>query len=305
MGGNSAQRTRRLGFVIALNLVLVVLQVLAGLHARSSGLIADAGHNVVDIAGIALSLGAVRWALRPPTAHHSFGWHRTTILAALVNGGVVAAATAGIAVLAVHRLLRPVAVEGNWVVATALVAVVVNGSAALLLRRDRGDLNMRASLLHMAGDALSSLAVLVAGAIILARPSLRWADPAASLVVAGAIIIEAAVVLRSSLDVLLESAPQGMDLDLLSSTMNDVYEVSEVHDLHVWSLSSELHALSAHLVLRGQPTLEEAHAVGERVKELLAARFGIAHATVELESESCQDGYGNPCVIDVEGTIRR
>jgi cobalt-zinc-cadmium efflux system protein len=294
----AATRTRRLLIVLGLNLVLVLGQVVAGLVAHSLGLLADAGHNLTDAAGVVLSLWAVRLTLRPRTATRSFGLHRSTILAAFANAAVIAVVTVAIAVEAVRRLLHPSPVDGAIVVTVAAIALVLNGAAALAARDGTDDLNMRAMVLHAGGDAVASLAVLVAGAVIMADPGATWADPVASLVVAALIIVEALRLLRASVDVLLESTPAGVDLPSLTAAMAAVPGVAEVHDLHVWSLSGDVRALSAHVVLTGHPTLEEAQATGERVKAAVAGPHGIAHATVELECERCIDGDADPCLID-------
>jgi cobalt-zinc-cadmium efflux system protein len=300
----ATSRTRRLVIALGLNVVLAAAQLAGGLVAHSTGLLSDAGHNITDVAGVAMSLLAVRWASRPRSPSHSFGYHRGPILAALGNAAVIAVITVAIVAQSVARLLHPHAVHGGLVVAVAAVAFVTNGFAALMLRERHGDLNMRSAALHMGGDALGSLAVLGAGAVLIANPSLEWADPAASLAVAVIIVIEAYRLLRASVDVLLESSPADVDLAELTATMGRVPGVSEVHDLHVWSLSSDVRALSAHVVLSGHPTLEQAQVVGDRVKSAIGAPFTIAHSTLELECERCIDGEVDPCLMDSVGDSR-
>jgi cobalt-zinc-cadmium efflux system protein len=291
-------RSRRLAVSLALNAGLVVALVVFGVRAHSSGLLADAGHNAVDVGALGLSLVAVRLTLRPPSAARSYGNHRATILAALANAVLIAAVTVLIVVDSVHRLAHPQPVRAGIVVVVATAALVVNGAAALVLRDRSNDLNMRASLLHMTGDALASLAVVAAAAALLAFPIATWLDPASALVVAGVIAYQAAGILRASVAVLLESTPSDVDLAHLTATMGGVPSVGEVHDLHVWSLSSEMRVLSAHLVLTGHPTLEEAQAVGEQVKAAIAGPYGIAHSTLELECERCLDGDVDPCRME-------
>jgi len=291
-------RTRRLAVSLALNLVLVVVQVGFGIAAHSTGLLADAGHNLTDVGALALSLAAVRLALRPASPARSFGNHRATILAALGNAVLIAGVTALIVVASIHRLLNPVHVHAGTVVVVAAVGLVVNGVAALLLSEHGGDLNMRSALLHMVGDALASAAVVLAGLVLLAVPSATWLDPVSGLVVAAIIVTQAAGVFRASVAVLLESTPSDVDLEDLTATMAGDPGVSGVHDLHVWSLSSDVRALSAHLVLTGHPTLEEAQVVGDRVKHAIGEPFGIAHSTLELECEPCADGDVDPCAMD-------
>jgi cobalt-zinc-cadmium efflux system protein len=291
-------RTRRLKISLALNLALVGVQVAFGFAAHSMGLLADAGHNVTDVTALALSLVAVRIATRPRSAERSFGSHRATILAALANAAAITAVTILIVVESIRRFGHPQSVHAGEVVAVAAAALVINGVAALALRDGSDDLNMRAAVVHMAGDALASLAVLVSAAMLLVTPSARWLDPASALVVALIIVYEAAVVFRGSLHVLLESTPTDVDLAALTSTMSDVSGVGEVHDLHVWSLTRELRVLSAHLVLTGHPTLEDAQVVGEQVKQAIAGPFAISHSTLELECERCEDGDRDPCLMD-------
>ncbi len=291
-------RTRRLAVSLVLNLGLVVAQVAFGIVAHSTGLLADAGHNLTDVGALVLSLVAVRLALRPASPARSFGNHRATILAALANAVLIAAVTVLIVVAAVHRLLHPEHVDAGIVVAVAAAGLVVNGVAALVLAERRGDLNMRSAFVHMVGDALASAAVLVAGLLLLAVPSASWLDPVSSLVVAALIVTQAAGVFRTSVAVLLESTPGDVDLDHLTATMTGVEGVAGVHDLHVWSLSSEVRLLSAHVLVTGHPTLEEANTVGERVKSAIAGPFGIAHSTLELECELCADVDVDPCTMD-------
>ena len=291
-------RTRRLAVSLTLNIGLVVAQVAFGLVAHSTGLLADAGHNLTDVGALTLSLVAVRLALRPASPARSYGNHRATILAALANAVLIAAVTVLIVVASVHRLLHPEHVEAGLVVAVAAAGLVVNGLAALVLHERSGDLNMRAALLHMLGDALASGAVVAAGLVLLVAPSATWLDPVSALVVAAIIVSQTFGVFRSTIAVLLESTPPDLDLGVLTGVMAGVPGVGEVHDLHVWSLSSEMRVLSAHLVLTGHPTLEQAQVVGERVKQAIGTRFAISHSTLELECESCADEDTDPCAMD-------
>jgi cobalt-zinc-cadmium efflux system protein len=296
----TARRSRRLAIVLVINLAVVAGQVVASVAGHSVALLADAGHNLADVAALAVALFAVRLTRRPPTAARSFGFHRSTVLAAQANAAAIIAMTVLIAFESVRRLPHAHAVSGWLVVAVALGALVANGVAAvLLLERDGHDLNMRAALLHMAGDAVASGAVAIAGAVIAVTGGLYWLDPAASLAVAALIAVQAVRLVRDSTDVLLESTPSGLDMSDVLTTMSAVTGVEGVHDLHAWSLSSEVRALSAHVVLAGHPTLEEAQVVGEAVKAAIGGRFRIAHATLELECEACVDGDIDPCTIEV------
>ena len=236
--------------------------------------------------------------LRPRSAARSFGNHRATILAALANAAAIAVVTVVIVVESIRRLQDPQPVHAGIVVIVAALAMVVNGLAVLVLRDGSKDLNMRSAVLHMAGDALAAGAVLISGIALLFVPTAEWLDPVSALVVAAIIVYEAAGVFRSSVSVLLESTPADVDLPSLTASMAAAPGVAEVHDLHVWSLSSEVRALSAHVVLTGHPTLEEAQEVGERVKRAIAGPYSISHSTLELECERCDDELADPCLMD-------
>jgi cobalt-zinc-cadmium efflux system protein len=241
---------------------------------------------------------AVRLARRRPTVKRSYGYHRSTVLAAQANAAGLLLATAIISIEAVRRLIHPGPVKGGVVLVVAMVALVFNVVCALLLvERGSHDLNMGAVLLHMVADAGSSAGVALAGALMLLTGGMTWLDPAVSLVVAVVIAVQASLLVHQANQVLLESTPSGLDLDRLVAAMAAVSGVEEVHDVHAWSLSSEVRALSAHVVLSGHPTLEQAQAVGEQVKAAVST-FAIAHTTLELECETCSPGDAPPCSID-------
>lgn len=300
-------RTARLGIALGLNFALVALQLSSGLAARSTALLSDAGHNLTDMAALLLSLLAVRWANRPRSDARTFGNLRGTILAALVNAATLALVTVTIIVEAARRLAHPAAVDAAIVVPVAACALGVNAIAAIVLRERSRDLNMKSAMVHMASDMASSLMVLVAGAVILATGGGAWdrLDPAASLVVAVLIVFEAIRLVKGSVEVLLESTPSDVDPGALRRAITDVPGVDEVHDLHVWSLSTEYRALSAHLVLTGHPTLEQAQDVGAQVRAAIERPFDIAHTTFELECERCADDEReDPCGVDLATSLR-
>ncbi len=280
-------RSRALAIALGLNVVIVLGQVVAGISAHSLGLFADAAHNLVDVAAIVLAMIAVSWSRRPPTAARSYGYHRATILAALANAVLIAVVTGWLAVEAIRRLSDPPAVRGGLVAVVASIAALLNVVAVLVVREPGGrDLNVRAVTLHLGGDVLASLAVAASGlAIWLGGPYIL--DPLSSLLVAALIGAQAFGLVRDSADVLLESTPTGLDIDEVVSTLCADEGVLGVHDLHVWSLSSEVRAMSAHVLVSGHPSLEDARVVGERLKQRLADDFAIGHATLELECETC------------------
>jgi cobalt-zinc-cadmium efflux system protein len=292
-------RSKRLGIALGLNVALVAGQVMFGLIAGSIGLLADAAHNLADVAAVIVALIAVRLSRRPPTPEHSYGYHRATILAALSNAVVLLVATVIIVFEAVARLGNPEPVRAGVVVVVALTATVVNLVAALVLYEKRVDLNMRSALLHMAADAGASLGVAATGLVILVTGQFLWLDPAVSIAIGVLIGVEAWKLMRSAVDVLLEATPDDIDLAALRVAMADVDGVSDVHDLHVWSLSSGIRALSAHVVIERQPSLEQAEIIGQLVKTAISEAFTIAHATLELETVR-QDGRQPDCESDLE-----
>jgi cobalt-zinc-cadmium efflux system protein len=218
------------------------------------------------------------------------------VLAAQANAAGILAITVFIVYEAIRRLIHPEPVQGGLVVVVAVVALVANGGSALLLRERGHDLNMRSAFLHMASDAAASAGVIVAGIIILATDGNYWLDPTIAIGIALLIAVQAIRLLRDSTDVLLEATPADLDLDQLTAAMAADAGVEDVHDLHAWALSSDVRALSAHLVMTGHPTLEEAQVVGARVRRLIASQFAIAHSTLELECEPRHDD--DPCAMD-------
>ena len=308
-------RERRLWWAILLNVAVVVLQAAFGFVAHSLGLLADAAHNVSDVAALAVALVAVRLARRAPTSQRSFGMHRAEVLAAEVNAFTLLAVCGWIAYAAVVRLAHPVAVHGGIVLGVAAAAAVANLAAVLVLREpahahaghghdahehpEAGtNLNMRTAIAHLAADAAASAGVAAAGLVILLTGGWYRLDPLVSLAIAALVAVQAFSLLREAFEVLLESTPPGLEPAELLATMRTVDGVDDAHDLHVWSLSSDLRALSAHVMVAGHPTLEEAQEVGVRVKTALAERYGIGHVTLELECESCGEINQRFCAIE-------
>lgn len=271
---------RALAIVLALTCAVAGLEVAGGLIADSVALLADAGHMLSDAASLALALGAVWLAQRPPSARMSFGWRRAEILAAQANGVALVAVAVWIAIEAAGRLSEPPEIDAAPTLAIGLVGLAVNVAGAAVLWRSGGEsLNVRAALAHVLGDLLGSLGVVVAAALVL---SMGWdvADPIAALVIAALILVGAGRILYESTGVLLEAAPAGIDPDRIGRAMAAVPGVREVHDLHVWTITSGFPALSAH-VLVGPG--EDCHARRRELARLLDDEFGIHHTTLQVE----------------------
>lgn len=286
-------RATRLSIALILNLALSGGLVLSGVAAHSTGLIADAGHNLTDAMAVLLVLGAALLARRPATPRRSWGLERATILAALANGIVLLAVTATVVWLAVGRLIHPAPVHGGIVLVAAGLAAVINLGVVGLLVEGHQDLSIRSALAHAVGDALSSLVVAASGlvALLASGPLVERLDPIASLVVAVLIVIEATRITRTSIHLLLEGVPPDVDLAELREAICQDPAVIEVHDLHVWALSSSSRALSAHVVIEGDPSVSEASSSVQAARRMLAERFAIDHATLEVECGSCSDEH--------------
>lgn len=291
-------RPRRLVLALIIDLALVGAEAVGGVFAHSTGLLATAGHDLADAAALAIALIATRLTLRPATAARSFGYHRATILAALANATAIVVVGLGVVGLAAYRLAHPSHVHGGLVVVFAVAGLVGNVGVAALLREHTRDLNFKAVALHFTGDAAAALGVIVAGSVILATGRFVALDPAVAMLISLLIGAEAWKLVRASLDVLLESTPADLDIGALASAISATEGVTAVHDLHCWSLSSDVRALSAHVVLDGHPTLEEAQIVGERVKTSVGERFHLAHATLEMECEPCAEDVTEACSVD-------
>jgi cobalt-zinc-cadmium efflux system protein len=285
-GGSIAlreQSRRALSVALAITLTFAVVEAIGGFFAGSLALLADAGHMVIDVLAIGLSLFAAWVAGRPTNPRKTFGYQRAEVLAALVNGGVLVAVGVWIAWEAVTRLSHPPAVESGLMLAVAFAGLAANGTSMLvLLRLSRSSLNVRAALLDKLGDTLGVAGTIVAGAVIVFTGWQR-ADPVASLVIAGLILFSSWNLLRETVDVLLEGTPAGIDMTALERAMLAVPGVSSVHDIHVWTVTSGFVSMSGHVELNGT---SDAHTVLDALTETLRRRFGIGHVTIQPETTS-------------------
>lgn len=290
-------RERRLQWALVLNLGIVVLQAVFGVVAHSLGLLADAGHNLTDVAAVALSLYAVHLTRRPPDDRRSFGYHRSTILAAQANAAAILVVTALLTYEGIRRLVHPSHVDAGIVIVVAAAGAVINLLAAAALHGDAHDLNMRSALLHMLSDAATSVGVVISGIVIAATGGWERLDPAVSIGIGLVIGWRAVQLLKATTVVLLEATPAGLSPTDVSLAITAVAGVESVHDLHTWSLNSELQALSAHLVLAGNPTLDTAQAICRDVRETVRREFGVDHATLQAEVRHCRPDGNGDCVL--------
>ena len=285
----TADHQRRLLWIaLGLNATLLVVEVIAGFAFSSLALLADGVHQATDVVALGVALVASSLVRKPGSARHTYGLMRFEAIGAQVNALLLVGASIWVIAEAVPRLDDPDAVDGVGVLVVAVMAFAVNGLCALLLARGRRhDLNVRAAWLHLSADAAGSLAAAGAGVAVLAFDA-ELADPIASLAIAALVLVSTWHLLRDTTNVLLEGAPRGLDLDALEAALVEQPHVEAVHHLHVWELGSNVPALSVHVVLDGEPTLHDAQSQGRTLKEMLAERFGIEHATLELECHDCE-----------------
>jgi len=270
------------------NGVFMFVQLAGGLVFGSLALLADSVHMLSDVGALAIALVAHRLLQRPASDRHSYGLQRAEVLGAQANGLILLAAAAWIVVEALDRLRAPQDVQGLGLVVVAFFGLVINVGSAVLLRRNQGNsLNMRGAFLHMALDALGSIAALVAGLGVLFWEA-AWLDAAASIAIAVLIVWSAIHLLREATHVLLEGTPKGIDPASVKRALSEDPAVESVHHLHLWNLASDVLALSAHVVVRDEATLHEAQLHGDRLKAMLGERFGIDHSTLELECHACE-----------------
>jgi cobalt-zinc-cadmium efflux system protein len=274
--------SRRMGLVLAINVAMLALGVAGGLVFHSLALLADAGHVVADVGAIGLALFAGWMARRPAGPQRTFGFRRGEILAALFNGFTLVAIAVFVFVAAVARLSDPPNVEGGGVVVVGLLSLIGNGAAALLLvGGDRENVNLEGVLRHTAADALGALGVVLAGLIVITTD---WdqADAVVSMAIGVLILLGSWRLLREPFNVLMETAPEGIDVEEVGAAMCSVPGVREVHDLHVWTVTSGFAALSAHI--RSDPN-DDTDEVRVRIEGVLHDRFGLEHTTLQVVPE--------------------
>ena len=276
---------------IVLNIGFVLIEGIYGWKIESLALLADAGHNLSDVAGLLLAWTASMAGRLRPDHRHTYGWRRASILAAFANSILLLVAMGALALEAVQRLQTPGATEGMTIIAVAAVGVLVNGAtAALFMTGSKDDVNIRGAFLHMAADALVSLGVVAAGVLYLWQ-GWTWLDPVVSLIIAVVIIVGSWSLFRQSVHLLFDGVPESVDLVALDKWLHGLTGVAAVHDLHVWAVSTYDNALTAHLVM---PAGHPGDAFYKEVSKGLHNRFGISHPTLQIEMAAIDDGCARP-----------
>lgn len=284
------ERSGRRGLLIAISVTLTVLlvEVIGGLLSNSLALLSDAGHMFVDASALILSLLALRFATRPPTTKKTFGFYRLEIIAALINGFILILVCAYIFYEAYQRFIHPQPVRSLIMLVVASVGLVANTTAALALAKSsRRSLNIRAAFLHILGDTLSSIGVVIGGLIILYT---GWytVDPLIGLLIGIVIVWGAARLVSESVNILLEAVPKEIKLEEVLSSVKEIEGVRNIHDVHLWTLTSGVYALSAHVLIDDVLTSHTTEIL-EKINRLLQERYKIQHTTLQFECEACDE----------------
>lgn len=290
-------RGNKFWLALFITLTFVIVEAFAGWKSHSLALLSDAGHNLSDVLALGLAAFAIWIAQRPATPERTFGYHRVAILTALFNAVSLVVLAIFIGIEAFERFIKPESVHSELMIGVSLVAVFMNTVIAIALSGDaKNSLNSRAAYVHMAGDAVSSAAVVIAGIIVYFTHWI-YADAVVSALIAAFIAYTAWGIVREATDILLESTPRGVNVEALVADIKRVPLVQGVHDMHVWAVGDGLNFLSCHVVLTGDCTLTESARVVEEINQKLHDDFGIGHATIQTEFS------GMACTIANEGSV--
>lgn len=266
---------------LIVTLALVATEFVVGTLTHSLALVSDGWHNLTDVPTLIFSWIALYLERKPPDHRKTFGYQRASVLAAFVNAMILVAVSLFICYEGYERIVRPVQVVTVPMMVVGFIALVINGSISWALARERRDLNLRAVFIHNLGDALSNVAIII-GAFLIRKTGQSFIDPLLAFMIAGMILWTALGIIADSTNILLESLPKGMSLESVANAMLGVSGVREVHDVHIWSLGCEWHALSCHVQILDMPT-SESERIAHRIREMLADEFGINHTTIQFE----------------------
>jgi cobalt-zinc-cadmium efflux system protein len=291
-GDREVESNRGMAIALGIVITMMVVEVVGGILSNSLALIGDAGHMMVDALALSLSLFALNLARRPATTTRTYGFHRAEIMAALTNGAILAVVAAFIFYEAYQRFRDPPEIRSGLMLIVAVLGLVANLAGIFLLRRSRQvSLNVRAAFFHILGDTISSVGVIAAG-LIIALTGWSYADPIIAIVIGIIILVGAVQLLRESSDILLEAVPKHIQMDKVLQIAKKVPGVEDIHDLHVWTITSGIYALSAHVIVKDimmSNTRQILDDIGSRMEK----EFGISHTTLQLECElgaDCPEG---------------
>lgn len=282
------------GVGIILNTIFIIVEVVYGILGDSLALLADAGHNISDVLGLVIAWVAVWLGKKAPTEKRTYGFKRSSILSALFNAVFLLVAIGAIAWEAIHRFSSPQPVAGKTVIIVAIIGIVINTITALLFMSGRkNDLNIRGAFMHMAADAVVSLGVVIAGFIIL-WTGWQWLDPMVSLGISIVILFGTWGLLKESINLSMDAVPEGIDINQIKDYLMKIPTITEVHDLHVWGMSTTESALTVHLI---RSEIDDNDELLQKLTKELHDQFGIEHATIQIEKGTFS------CSLQPEGTI--
>lgn len=275
---------------VGASLLLVAVELAGGVMGHSMALISDAVHNLTDVPSLLIAWLAMRWAERPANAEKTFGYHRVGILAAFVNAMILVFISGFLFYEAWERFRNPVAVHEGIMIVISLIALVVNSGITLAVVRGRRDLNLRAVFIHNLGDALSNIAIL-GGAFVIRATAAQWVDPLLGAAIGAMVLWSSLGILREASHILLEGLPRGMELGSVARSILATPGVQEVHDMHIWTLGTDLNALSCHVRIPDMH-MEQAEEVLHQIRHKLADEFRITHTTIQFERAGLPHGTG-------------
>ena len=285
--GNNAEESKRLAISILLNLAITIAEILGGLFSGSLSLLSDALHNFSDTASLGVSLVAVKISARSPDSKMTFGYRRAQIIGALINLITLVLVAIYLIKEAIDRYLNPLPIQGQVMLIVAVVGLIANlATAALLYQQSRNSLNIRSAYVHILGDAFSSVGVVVAGILII-RYQLYLADTLLTLLISAYIRIHSAQLLRQTVNILMQSVPEGIEIEQIIASIRTVEDVQDVHHVHVWQLDESQSNLEAHIVI-DQGKMDDMACIKQAIKQRLASSFSITHSTLEFEFEDCE-----------------
>jgi len=271
---------------LGITLAFVFIEIAAGIFANSLALLTDAAHNFTDVLALALSWWAIRLTTQPANQKKTYGYHRAGILAALANSTTLVVIALGIFYEAYQRFINPPEVQADILIGVGMLAVIINVVTAFLVRKGaEHDLNIRSAFLHLLGDVLSTVGAVIAGVIIYFT-AWNWLDPLVSVLIGLLILWNAWGIVREAIDILMESTPTDIDAEAMLKDVLDIEDVHGVHDLHIWSITQNMRTLSAHLVT-DDLSISEGTLIQTRVNEVLYHKYGVSHATLQLECNEC------------------
>jgi cobalt-zinc-cadmium efflux system protein len=277
----------KLVLACALTGTMFIVEGIAGFLTNSLALLSDAGHMLTHLIALLISLGAIMFASRPPTARKTYGFYRLEILAALFNGATLFLITLWIFFHAYKRIINPEPVASWHMFIVAIVGLLVNLACAYILKTSHGSLNIKSAFMHMMADTFSSL-VVVFGAIIMHYTQWYMLDPALSILICIVILVWSYQLITESVDILLEATPKDVDLENVVKSINELDEIEGVHDVHIWTITSGMYAMSAHVYIKDL-MVSETHRIMANINTLVNKKFSIGHTVIQFESNVCSD----------------